>query len=43
MEALLGLLVLLVVTIAFAFGWQSYKNAMLVKQVQSMAHVCNDI
>ena len=39
MEALLGLLVLLVVTIAFAFGWQSYKNAMLIKQVQSMAHV----
>lgn len=39
METLLGFLVLLVVMIAFAFGWQSYKNAILVKQVESMAHV----
>lgn len=39
METLLGSLVLLVVMIAFAFGWQSYKNAILVKQVESMAHV----
>ena len=39
METLLGFLVLLVVMIAFAFGWQSYKNAILVRQVESMAHV----
>ena len=36
METLLGSLVLLVVMIAFAFGWQSYKNAILVKQVESI-------
>lgn len=39
METLIYLLVLIVVIIAFAYGWQSYKNAMLIKQVQSMAHV----
>ena len=39
MEALLGFLVLLVVMIAFAFGWQSYKNAILVRQIESMTHV----
>lgn len=39
METLLGFLVLLVVMIAFAFGWQSYKNAILVRQVESMTHV----
>ena len=39
METLIYLLVLIVVIIAFAYGWQSYKNAMLKKQVQSMAHV----
>lgn len=39
METLIYLLVLIVVIIAFAYGWQSYKNAMLIKQVKSMAHV----
>lgn len=39
METLIYLLVLIVVLIAFAYGWQSYKNAMLIKQVKSMAHV----
>ena len=39
MEVLLGFLILLVAMSTFAFGWQSYKNVMLNKQVQSMAHV----
>lgn len=39
MEALLGLLVFIVVLFAFAFGWQSHKRAILIKQVQGMAHV----
>lgn len=39
MEVLLGFLILLVVMIGFAFGWQSYKNAILVRQLESMAHV----
>jgi|LSQX01.1.fsa_nt_gb succinate-acetate transporter protein len=39
MEALLVLLVFIVVVLAFAFGWQSYKNAMLIKQVRGMTHV----
>jgi predicted negative regulator of RcsB-dependent stress response len=37
MESLLGLLVFLVVVLAFLFGWQSYKNYMLSKQIESMS------
>jgi type II secretory pathway pseudopilin PulG len=39
MESLLVLLIISVILLAFAFGWESYKNSLLIKQVQSVAHV----